>query len=132
MKHGPLTLVILLFFTVWGPLFSQTLVVTDDPSYIIGNASSVLDVNSTLKGFLAPRMLQSERSAISSPAEGLLVYQTNGTKGFYYYNGSAWIIILSGTAASQWITSGSIFIREPSLRGHQIVRVNLFKFIKDG
>jgi hypothetical protein len=91
----------------WGGLSSQTLVVTDDPAYTTGNASSVLDVKSTAKGFLAPRMLQSERLAISSPADGLLVYQTDGTAGFYYYNGSAWIIIAAGTTASQWITAGS-------------------------
>jgi len=88
-------------------LFSQTLVVTDDPGYTTGHVSSVLDVKSTLKGFLAPRMLQSERIAIVTPADGLLVYQTDGTSGFYFYNGSAWIIIAAGTTASQWATAGS-------------------------
>ena len=76
---------------IWGPLFSQTLVVTDDPVYTTGHASSVLDVKSVLKGFLAPRMLQSERLAISSPTDGLLVYQTDGIKGFYYFDGSIWL-----------------------------------------
>ena len=94
-------------FATCGTLFSQTLVVTDDPTYTTGHPSSVLDVKSTAKGFLAPRMLQSSRSAISSPAEGLLVYQTDGIKGFYYYTGSAWIIIAAGTTASQWTTLGS-------------------------
>ena len=38
----------------WGTLFSQTLVVTDDPAYTTGHPSSVLDVKSSTKGMLAP------------------------------------------------------------------------------
>jgi len=106
MKNIKIFLVTALI-AAWGTLYSQTLVVTDDPSYTTGNVSSVLDVKSTAKGFLAPRMLQSERIAIVTPADGLLVYQTDGTSGFYFYNGSAWIIIAAGTTASQWATAGS-------------------------
>lgn len=54
------------------------------------NASSILDVVSTTKGVLIPRMTKAERDAIASPATGLLIYQTNSTPGFYYYSGSAW------------------------------------------
>jgi hypothetical protein len=54
-------------------------------------ATSVLDLTSTTKGMLVPRMTATEKSAISSPATGLLIYQTDGTTGFYYYTGSAWI-----------------------------------------
>ena len=96
MKKFKLILTLVLI-TACGSLFSQTVVVTDDPTYTTGNASSVLDVKSTLKGFLAPRMLASQRAAISSPAAGLLVYQTDGTSGFYYYNGTIWTIVVSGT-----------------------------------
>jgi hypothetical protein len=96
MKKFKLILALVLI-TAWGSLLSQTVVVTDDPAYTAGNASSVLDVKSTLKGFLAPRMLASQRTAISSPAAGLLVYQTDGTSGFYYYNGTIWTIVASGT-----------------------------------
>ncbi|MDQ2769447.1 MAG: hypothetical protein M3Y54_02975, partial [Bacteroidota bacterium] len=53
------------------------------------NASSVLDLVSTSKGLLVPRMTTAQRTAIASPATGLLVYQTNGTTGFYVYDGSA-------------------------------------------
>ncbi|MBL0020359.1 MAG: hypothetical protein IPP17_28975 [Bacteroidetes bacterium] len=34
-----------------------------------------------------------QRNAIATPATGLLIYQTNGTTGFYYYNGTAWTAI---------------------------------------
>lgn len=53
-------------------------------------ASAQLDLTSTTKGFLPPRMTAAQRAAISSPAEGLLVFQTNGSKGYYYFISGAW------------------------------------------
>src|SRR5690348_14986073 len=53
--------------------------------------SSMLDVESTTKGVLVPRMTAAQRGAISGPAAGLLVYQTDAPSGYWYYNGSAWI-----------------------------------------
>jgi len=57
--------------------------VTPDPS-------SSLEVYSKDSGFLTPRMFETERLAIASPAEGLLVYQTDNTAGFYYFDGALW------------------------------------------
>jgi urease beta subunit len=57
----------------------------------VPNASSMLDLVSTTRGFLTPRMTQAQRLAIATPATGLLVYQTNLTTGFYYYDGTAWV-----------------------------------------
>ena len=54
------------------------------------DASAALDITSTTAGILIPRMTQSQRDAVSSPATGSMVYQTDGTVGFYYYNGSSW------------------------------------------
>ncbi|MDC0007430.1 DUF1566 domain-containing protein [Winogradskyella sp.] len=56
----------------------------------IPDASAALDIASTTKGLLIPRMTAEKRDAISSPATGLMIYQTDGTVGFYYYNGSSW------------------------------------------
>jgi len=53
--------------------------------------SSILELESTTQGMLTPRMLESERDAIATPATGLLIYQTNNTPGFYYYNSTAWV-----------------------------------------
>ncbi len=61
--------------------------------------SAVLDASSTSQGMLIPRMTTAQRNAITSPATGLMIYQTDGTAGFYYYNGSAWTAI-GGSAAS--------------------------------
>ena len=54
------------------------------------DASAALDITSTTGGLLVPRMTAAQRDAISSPAIGLMIYQTDGTAGFYYYNGSSW------------------------------------------
>jgi hypothetical protein len=54
------------------------------------NASARLQVNSTTQGFLPPRMTATQRAAIASPAEGLIVVQTDGTQGLYLYIGAAW------------------------------------------
>jgi hypothetical protein len=61
------------------------------------NASAQLEVASTTKGFLPPRMLASERALIASPTAGLLVFQTDAPVGLYYYTGSAWTIVSSGS-----------------------------------
>ena len=77
--------------------FSQVGIGTASPS-----ASSLLDITATDAGLLIPRMLQSERDAIQDPATGLMVYQTNNTLGFYYYDGSGWIA--TGSVASGTMT----------------------------
>lgn len=51
------------------------------------NASALLEVKSTTKGFLLPRMTLAQRNAIPSPAQGLVIFQTNSKVGFYYYDG---------------------------------------------
>ena len=55
------------------------------------DASSKLDITSTTQGFLMPRMTMAQRDLIPSPATGLLIFQTNNTPGFYYYDGAAWV-----------------------------------------
>ena len=54
------------------------------------DASSILDLKSTTKGILIPRMTESQRTQISNVATGLLVFQTDGASGFYFYSGSGW------------------------------------------
>lgn len=82
-------------FTVDG----TTLVVDESASAVaIGAsapaASAVLEVSSTTKGFLFPRMTETQRDAIGSPATGLLVYQTDGDEGVYIYKSFGWVQVI--------------------------------------
>jgi hypothetical protein len=54
------------------------------------NASAKVQIDSTTSGFLPPRMTSAQRTAIATPAEGLIVVQTDGTQGLYLYIGAAW------------------------------------------
>ena len=82
-------------FTIDG----TTLVVDESESAVaIGAsapaASAVLEVSSTTKGFLFPRMTETQRDAIGSPATGLLVYQTDGDEGVYIYKSFGWVQVI--------------------------------------
>lgn len=58
------------------------------------NASAILEADSTTLGFLPPRMTTTQRNAISSPAEGLVVYNTT-THKLNVYTGSTWEAVTS-------------------------------------
>jgi hypothetical protein len=68
------------------------------------HASAVLDLSSSTQGFLVPRMTAAQRAAITSPASGMLVYQTDGAGGFYYFNGSNWLSLNAFTTAGGDLT----------------------------
>lgn len=55
--------------------------------------SSILDVSSDSLGILIPRMTETQRNTIFNPDTGLIIYQSNKTTGFYYFNGSAWTAV---------------------------------------
>jgi hypothetical protein len=52
------------------------------------DASAALDVVSSNKGALLPRVV--DVTAIAGPSVGLIAYQTGGTAGYYYYDGTSW------------------------------------------
>lgn len=62
------------------------------------HTSAQLDVTSTTKGFLAPRMTAVQRAAIIAPAEGLLLYQIDSAAGFYYYKNGVWLRLINEPA----------------------------------
>lgn len=92
---------ILFFLLISLSALAQTGIGTTTP-----NASAKLEVAATDKGFLLPRMTSAQRTAITTPANGLLVYQTDGVTGFY---------VNSGTSASptwtrvtmDWVRTGN-------------------------
>ena len=62
------------------------------------DASAALEITSTTKGLLPPRMTAFQRDAIANPAQGLMIYCTNcGTNGEpQYYNGLSWVNLIGG------------------------------------
>ena len=86
--------------------FAQTGIGTTTP-----NASAKLDVFSTNKGFLPPRVTltsATDASTIASPAEGLMVYNVGSVglqAGYYYWNGSSWATIATATSAGNGAAS---------------------------
>lgn len=110
MKTTAKLLCLILLFPI-GVSFAQT-GINDDNSE--PDPSAMLDVKSTDKGMLVPRMTETERDNISGPATGLLVYVTTDNC-FYYYNGSDWQKI-SRTGDNGWTVSGdSLFTRPDSV-----------------
>ena len=59
---------------------------------------AILDIQSNDKGIMIPRLTVANRPA--SPSQGLLIYQTDNTPGFYYYDGSAWTRLVNTTPSS--------------------------------
>jgi hypothetical protein len=79
--------------TMYFDLAGQKACVGNGGSLNIIEFSASFEVKSTTKGFLPPRMTQTQRNAIASPAIGLEIYQTDATEGKYIYKSSGWTYI---------------------------------------
>ena len=98
--------------------YAQTGIGTTTP-----DASAKLDLFSTTKGFLPPRMTSSQRTSIPSPAVGLMVYQTDGTTGLYYYNG-AWIYIINSTTNVVSVVNGGTGTTDATGTGSVVLKIS--------
>ena len=89
----------------------------------VPSGSAMLDVSSTTKGFLPPRMSEIQRMLILKPEAGLIVYQTDNKKGLYYYDGTSWTYVINqgnNIAANSLLVGGgsaSMTGIEPGLAG---------------
>ena len=83
-------------------------------NYTFGSTTEVftalLNLDSTTRGFLPPRMTTTQKNAIASPAAGLVVYDTD-LNALCTYNGTTWITLGSGGSASS--SSGIHVLTEP-------------------
>ena len=57
------------------------------------NPSAIFEIESSTKGFLPPRMTETQRLAIATASIGLIVYQTDSTEGLYVYKSTGWTFI---------------------------------------
>jgi hypothetical protein len=97
-------------------LFSQNVGIgTTNP-----DGSAVLDINSTSKGILVPKMTEAQMLAIVSPQTGLMVFQTDGKSGFYYNSGTP--------VSSIWVKVGDVSYPSSftSLSAYYTASVNYF------
>lgn len=100
---------VLIFFLISIKAFAQTGIGTSTP-----NASAKLDVFSTNKGFLPPRVTltsTTDATTIASPAEGLLVYNLGSVglqAGYYYWNGANWSTIATATLSGNAVVASDL------------------------
>lgn len=105
-KHLRLVMAVIIASTVHYCAKAQSLGV--NTSGAPAAASSILDVSSTDKGILIPRMSKTERNGIANPATGLMVYQNApDSTGFYFYDGTNWQWLSTAKTVSGWATTGN-------------------------
>ncbi|MFW5705394.1 MAG: hypothetical protein ACOCX8_00195, partial [Bacteroidota bacterium] len=103
MKRKLLQLVLVLIFglSLNSGIYAQNVAINNDGSD--PHASAMLDIQAENMGLLIPRITEANRP--TDPATGLLIYQTDGDSGFYYFDGVEWKRISNnsqlGTMASQ-------------------------------
>ena len=61
------------------------------------DGTSILEMQSNSKGLLMPRLTAAQKNAIVTPAQGLIIYQTDSVPGFYFYKQNNWYSLTSGT-----------------------------------
>lgn len=95
-------LTLLVFGSTWS-VFSQRVSQKIGTNPTIIAPSAVVEIESTTKGFLPPRMTFVQRNAINSPATGLIVYCTDcGVNGeLQVYNGTTWTNITGSSASAR-------------------------------
>jgi uncharacterized protein YpmB len=95
-------IITLLTFVITMTTIAQSVSINSDGSE--ANPSAILDVKSTTKGFLAPRMTKVQRNAIASPAAGLQIWCSDcsslGLGEIQNYNGSDWITATPSSTAN--------------------------------
>jgi len=67
------------------------------------NSSAILHLSSSTKGFLPPSLTSVQKNAMSTPASGLIVYQSDGTNGLYVYDNSVWNQINTGAKFANYV-----------------------------
>lgn len=104
---------LLLLTAVLGPAAVRAQGVAINTSGAPADTSALLDLTSTAKGLLPPRMNALQRAAIVLPATGLVVYQTDGVQGLWYNAGTplapSWKVLVDNTSipSSSWLASGA-------------------------
>lgn len=103
MKSTFTFIILLLLFSITGFLNAQEVIVTDDAAYTTSATGAVLDVKSTTKGIIIPRMTTAQRNTLgnTTPANGVVVYDTD-LKAFWYWDNAQWNQIAASGLSSNF------------------------------
>lgn len=90
------------------------------------DASALLDLVATDKGVLVPRLTTAQRSGIITPADGLLVYDSD-TKSFWYFDSTLtiWMELRSGIIKSLVDADGDTKIQVEKNADEDVIRFDL-------
>src|SRR6185503_5915725 len=110
-------------------LYGQSVAVNNDGSSPDGSA--LLDLKSTNKGVLVPRMTLAQRDAIPLPQTGLMIFQTDGRIGFYYNAGTpgspSWNRVGDVSLPYRWNSVASYFSPGTTTNFTFIVPAGIYK-----
>ncbi len=95
MKNKIIYGIALIAFSIGGFAQVKALKIGDNPGSI--DPSAALEIASTTKGLLPPRMNTAEMNAINNPIDGLIVYCNDLVKGFYIRSNGAWVNLSTST-----------------------------------
>ena len=90
LKHIFLTVIVLVAYCSKG--YAQDVLINQNGG--IPDGSAALEVQSNSKGFLPPRLTTVQANAISSPADGLLIFNLDSAC-YCYFNGSSWVTLVN-------------------------------------
>ncbi len=110
-------IIIILFFGVlcgFHIINAQNITITDDQSHD-AHSSAVLDVYSTSKGMLFPRMTTIEMNTIADPIESLVVYNTD-LSAFYIFDGSIWKPLVNDSDNLWQFNTDAIYLNDLTLK----------------
>lgn len=111
---------------------AQQVIVTDDASYTTPASGAMLDVKSTSKGFMPPRVALTsltDVATIATPSTGLIVYNTGtaglAESGIYYWNGTIWTKpITGGSGGTNYVsiaTDGTVILHGAATTWNDLV-----------
>lgn len=100
------SLILLINFTFIAKLNAQNVGINETGA--TPNGSAMLDVSASNKGLLIPRLSRAQKFLIPSPANGLMVYQTDDTVGFWYYEQNKWVPIMRSLTFGSGLTGGFV------------------------
>ncbi|QEC44594.1 hypothetical protein [Pseudobacter ginsenosidimutans] len=117
---------LLCLLCIGSTLYAQQPGVAINTSGLAPHSSAMLDIQSTSKGFLLPRMTQAQRMSINNPSNGLMVFDTDAQR-LYQYQDDSWRSLIDNSywaksALRKWVYNGvdsiGIGIASPLARLH--------------